>query len=396
MGNGGDRGPRTSATARRGSPLALSVGAIGAAVLGVQCLAASTPARSDVLLLLPSQGLLAGVGDGLRRGYALAMAEAGACGVGIPSLRLGWMTPGQDPRTALEGRRPPDLLIAPPAVALLPYGLLAQQSGLSVLLPLQRGSSLQSLPSQPGSDRIWAVLPARTLEADALARGLIAERRAKVMVVQDGTGEQAALAERMINTLGSAGGWVVGPSDQAASIPEPDDKALKQLIDDVEWFKPEALAVMTTPSSPLAKAIAATPLPIDITLVWPFPVESPGANPQLGVDPLSRGPAWEPFAKAFQARFGYAPGLVEASGYDTGLLVAVTSAAKERQRPWDLQWLDPKATPQKLCPALKARKSGSRLAIKGAASKLDLVPGIPPTAELRLTPVKAGDSAPPS
>jgi hypothetical protein len=347
-------------------------------------------------LLLPSEGLLAGVGDGLRRGYGLAMAEAGACGVSIPTLSIGWMTPGQDPRTALEGRRPPDLLIAPPAVALLPYGLLAQENDLSVLLPLQRGSSLQRLPSQPGADRIWAVLPARTLEADALARGLMGERRAKVMVVHDGTGEQAALAARMIETLSGAGGWVVGPSEEATSIPEPDEKALDQLIDDLEWFKPESLAVMTAPGSPLAKAIAAAPLPADLTLVWPFPVDAPAAHPQLGVDPLSHGPAWASFAKAFQVRFGYAPGLVEASGYDTGLLVAVTSAGKERQRPWNLQWLDPKATPQKLCQALKARRSGSRVAISGAASKLDLVPGIPPTAELRLTPVPAADSAPPS
>lgn len=57
-----------------------SVGVGLAAVLvGVQSLAASTPFPQEVLMLLPSEGLLAGVGDGLRRGYGLAMEETRAC-----------------------------------------------------------------------------------------------------------------------------------------------------------------------------------------------------------------------------------------------------------------------------------------------------------------------------
>ena len=43
------------------------VAGVTAALLGSQTLAASTPLRSDVRLLLPSEGLLAGLGDGLRR-----------------------------------------------------------------------------------------------------------------------------------------------------------------------------------------------------------------------------------------------------------------------------------------------------------------------------------------
>ena len=46
----------------------LGAAGLAAVLLGSQTLAASTPQASDVRLLLPSEGLLAGLGDGLRRG----------------------------------------------------------------------------------------------------------------------------------------------------------------------------------------------------------------------------------------------------------------------------------------------------------------------------------------
>jgi len=55
-----------SAGLRRPLLTGLSVAVV---LLGSQTLAASTSLRSDVRLLLPSEGLLAGLGDGLRRGY---------------------------------------------------------------------------------------------------------------------------------------------------------------------------------------------------------------------------------------------------------------------------------------------------------------------------------------
>ncbi|MEN9542178.1 MAG: hypothetical protein RLZZ459_2269, partial [Cyanobacteriota bacterium] len=60
-----------------GGPLAAAL-SLAAVVVGTQTLAASTPLASSVRLLLPSEGLLAGLGDGLRRGYAQAMAEGRA------------------------------------------------------------------------------------------------------------------------------------------------------------------------------------------------------------------------------------------------------------------------------------------------------------------------------
>ena len=169
------------------------LGAIGvaAALLGSQTLAASTPLPSDVRLLLPSEGLLAGLGDGLRRGYGLAMEQSRSCGITPPSLQLGWLPPGADPRPRLSGVPRSELLVAPPAAPLAAYGQLAEQQRLTVLLPLQRGSSLDGLPRLKGADRLWPIVPARSLEADRLAEGLLAEGIRRVMVVREASADEA-------------------------------------------------------------------------------------------------------------------------------------------------------------------------------------------------------------
>ena len=214
------------------------VSAVVAALLGLQSLAASVQVRSDVLMLLTPEGLLAGVGDSFRRGYELAMAEARACGVEPPTLQLGWLPPEQDPRAALTARPLPSLLIAPPAVSLVSYGLLAQELDLNVLLPLQRGSSLSGLPSLTSADRLWPVLPARSLEADRLAKGLIEDRRSRVMVIHDGSSEQIALADRFVASLSGDGGRVVGYQEGSQEIADPDARTITRLMDDVDFFRP--------------------------------------------------------------------------------------------------------------------------------------------------------------
>jgi len=361
---------------------------LAASLIGVQSLAASGAIGSQVLMMLPADGQVAGVGDGLRRGFGLAMDEARRCGIRPPSLELGWLPTGEDPRPYLLGRTTPNLLIAPPAVSLLPYGLLAQQRNINVLLPLQRGSSLQGLASQPGADRLWPVLPARSLEADRLARALIDQARDKAMVIHDGSTEQVALAGRLAESLSGGGGWVVGPANAPYAIRETSPAAMDQLRDDIGWYRPESLVVMTAPGSLLAKAIASASLPENLTLAWPFAVTTPLANPQLGVEQLSRGPGWGRFELAFKAAFGFTPGLVEAAGYDTGQLTALASHGSLKQERWSLDGLDAKTPPLDLCAGLQARARGSRLSLMGAASRLDLSAATPPSAELQLIAVK--------
>ena len=124
----------------------------------------------------------------------------------------------------------------------------------------------------------------------------------------------------------------------------------------------------------------------DTTLVaWPFPVSAPMAQRQIGVDPLSRGPGWMAFARSFERRWGYRPGPVEGAGYDTGLMAALASVSAKGQPGWGLDWFSANAKPHPLCRALKLRSQGSAVRPMGASSRLDLSPGVPPTANLQLS-----------
>lgn len=365
---------------------------LAAVLLGSQGLAASSPLPSAVRLLLPSEGLLAGLGDGLRRGYGLAMEQARGCGLEPPGLALGWLPPGADPERALASLTRSQLVIAPPAAPVEPYGRLAEQQRLTVLLPLQRGSSLERLPLLPGSDRLWPVVPARSLVADRLAQGLLAANKGSVMVVRDRSGEARALAERFTASLRTAGGRTTGFQEDPLAIDPSDAKALSQLQADVDWYRPRALVVFTRPGSPLAKALRQASWPAELMLAWPFPLlptQDPGPTAQLGVDPQGRGEGWTAFARRFQARWGYRPALVEAAGYDTGQLTALASLAPAGRPGWDLAWFRPQGRSLPLCEAIRERRSGRSVRPRGAASRLDQTAGTPPTATLQLTPARA-------
>jgi len=359
--------------------------AVAAALLGTQTLAASTPLRSDVRLLLPSEGLLAGLGDGLRRGYGLAMEQSAICGLTPPSLQLGWLPPGGDPGPPLRAAGRSALLVAPPAAPLEPYGLLADQQRLTVLLPLQRGRSLEGLPQLRGSDRLWPLVPGRSLEVDRLAQALLADRIQRVMVVRDRTAESQALSARFEASFANGNGQVIGPTAAPMALDGEDSAALGQLVTDVDWYRPPALVVLTSPGSPLERAIRGARWPETTLLAWPFPVTAAMAQRQIGVDPLSRGPGWAAFARSFERRWGYRPGPVEGAGYDTGLMAALASVTAQGQPGWGLDWFSANAKPQPLCRALKLRRQGVAVRPMGASSRLDLSPGVPPTANLQLS-----------
>ena len=358
---------------------------IAAVLLGSQTLAASAPLRSDVRLLLPSEGLLAGLGDGLRRGYGLAMEQSAICGITPPTLQLGWLPPGADPAAPLRAASRSALLVAPPAAPLEAYGHLADQQRLTVLLPLQRGRSLEGLPQLRGSDRLWPLVPGRSLEVDRLAQALLSEGIKRVMVVRDRTAESKALSERFEASYANGNGQLIGPTAAPLAVDGTDRAALRQLVGDVDWYRPPALVVITNPGSRLEQAIQTATWPETTLLAWPFPVTAAMDQRQIGVDPLSRGPGWSAFARSFERRWGYAPGPVESAGYDTGLMAALASVRAQGQPGWNLAWFSANAKPQPLCLALKLRAQGQAVRPMGASSRLDLSPGVAPTANLQLS-----------
>ena len=360
-----------------------------ASLLGSQGLASSSPQGAEVVLLLPAGDPWSGASDGLRRGYGLAIEQAQVCGQPSPGLDLAWVPAGSEPGDALAGRPRTRLVIAPAAAPLEAYGVLAKQRQWTVLLPLQRGASVGRLPQLLGGDQLWPLLAPRGLEADRLAQGLVAARLGRVLVVRDGSPGQKALAERFLESLLAAGGSSAGLELGVQVLEARQPGGLAQLRRDVDWAGPQVLAIFTEPGSPLAQAVRSSPWPAVLTLAWPFAELEPLANPQLGVDPRGRGEGWPAFARAFEGRWGYGPGLAEAAGYDAGQLVSLAAMRFQGQPGWDLQWFHGHGRPLPLCAAIAARRLGRPLRPQGAASHLDGAAGRAPSAALRLSQLPA-------
>jgi hypothetical protein len=378
-------GLRSSETPARWHSRWLGAMSLVAVLLGSQTLAASTPLRSDVLMVLPSEGLLAGLGDGLRRGYGLAMDEARRCGSEPPSLQVGWLPPGADPLAPVQAAPRSSLLLAPPAAPLAAYGQLADQQRLNVLLPLQRGQSLDGLPQLRGSDRLWPLMPARSQEADRLAQALQSQQIKRVMVVRDRSSESQALTNRFVDSFANGNGQVIGPTAEPIALAGDDPNALDQLASDVDWYRPPALVVITQPGSELAEAVRSTRWPETMLLAWTAPVDKALPIEQIGVLPLRRGPGWQGFAQRFEQRWGYTPGVVESAGYDSGLMAALAAVTAGGRSGWDLQWFSANAKPQPLCTALRLRAQGAKVRPEAASSQFDLGPAVPPSARLQLS-----------
>ena len=53
------------------------------------------------------------------------------------------------------------LLVAPPSADLRAFAALADERDLTVLLPYQRGQSLDTLRGLEGRERLWPLVPSR-------------------------------------------------------------------------------------------------------------------------------------------------------------------------------------------------------------------------------------------
>ena len=105
--------------------------------------------------------------------------------------------------------------------------------------------------------------------------------------------------------------------------------------------------------------------------------------PQLVLETPAHGPGWAGFSKRVQQRWGYAPDLVAAAGYETAGVLALTTAgpvplaSDGTQDP--LAWVNPTADPLPLCEAIKRRRKGESARLEGVASDFALRPGKAPT-----------------
>ena len=366
-----------------------------ASLLGCQALSASTPERAPVLALLSDRFLPAHAL--FRQGFALGEEQVRQCGH-APAL-VEWRRLGldDDPAPFLGSSR--SLVIAPFATELSRFSRLAQDQQINVILPYQRGASLNQLVPLDPQGLLHPLTPSQQSDIDQLAGDTLAQGWRRIMVVADPADRAAEMAVAYTEAFEKLGGKVESYEKALVQQVNADDaSAVEQLIQDVAWKRPAAIALAAEPSGRLARLLdqaqndgrlrggsLATP-----ARIWLLPVnrlDAVSARPwaQLSPDQTAHGPGWSSFATSYQQRWGQAPDLLAASGFDAARVVALATLApapvsSEGFRD-PIGWLDPDAEVQPLCEAIALRQQGQPVRLEGAASDLALRPGQIPSGQ---------------
>ncbi len=379
---------------------------VAASLLGCQALSASTQERAPVLALMsdgyqPAHAVF-------RQGFALGEEQVRACG-SSPSL-VEWRTIGldDDPAPLLGSSR--SLVIAPFATELPRFSRLAQDHQINVILPYQRGASLNQLVPLDPQGLLHPLSPSQQSEIDQLAADTLGQGWRRIMVVADPADRAAEMADAYTEAFKQLGGKVETYEKALVQRVNADDaSAVSQLIQDLAWKRPAAIALAADPSSRLAMLLDQAQTdgrlrgasPATPARIWLMPVIRLDAVPpkpwaQLTPDQPAHGPGWSSFAAFYQQRWGQAPDLLAASGFDAARLVALSTLApapvSEEGLRDPIGWLDPDAEVQPLCEAIALRQQGQPVRLAGAASDLALRPGQIPsgTATTRLIAPQSG------
>ena len=365
-----------------------------ASLLGCQALSACKE-KAPVLSLL-SEGLMPAHAV-LRQGFALGEEQVCKCG-SSPAV-VEWRTIGldDDPAPFLGSSR--SLVIATFATELPRFSRLAQDHQINVILPYQRGASLNQLVPLDPQGLLHPFSPSQQSETDQLAVDTLKQGWRRIMVVADSADRDAGMAVAYSEAFALLGGKV--DSHDKALVQEVntgDVSAGSQLIQDVDWKRPAAIALAADPASRLAMLLdqaqsegrlrggsLATP-----GRIWVLPVTRLDAVPprpwaQLRPDQQAHGPGRAPFATFYQQRWGQAPDLLAASGFDAARVVTLSTLAQSPVSSEGLRdpigWLDPDAELQTICQAIELRRQGQPDRLEGVASDLALRPGQIPSGQ---------------
>ncbi len=368
---------------------------VAGCLLGCQVLAASSQERAPVIALL-SEGLMPAHAV-FRQGFALGEEQVRECGDSPAGVE--WRTIGldDDPAPFLGSKHA--LVIAPLATELPRFSRLAKDHQINVILPYQRGASLNQLVPLDPQGLLHPLTPSQQSEIDQLAVDTLKQGWGRIMVVADPADRAAGKSVAYTEAFEQLGGKVDSYKKALVQqVSAGDASAVSQLIQDVAWKRPDAIALAADPAGRLARLLdraqnegrlrggsLATP-----ARIWLLPATRLDAVPprpwaQLSSDQQAHGPGWSSFATSYQQRWGQAPDLLAASGFDAARVVALSTLAPGPMSSEGFRdpigWLNPDADVKPLCQAIAQRRRGAPVRLEGAASDLALRPGQIPSGQ---------------
>ena len=361
---------------------------------------ASAVHRPRLAVLLPMGQRDANVRHDFLQGFRLGQASVEACGEPFPPVAWHGINAGDGPDLQMMSAIELKLLVAPPSADLRAFAALAAEQDLTVLLPYQRGQSLDTLRGLEGRERLWPIVPSQQEDLKAMVAAAMEAGWGRAMVVEDPAALESTSSNAFVELFQAAGGIVETYEAESVQRVDPSNgQRLQRFKDDMAWSWVPTVVVADAPNGPLSQQLRAEQqqgrfgggAPRTPNWIWLTEAEALQDAPdvpwqQLGLQHPARGEAWPDFQETFQKHTGTTPSLLAGAGFDTARLLALADAA---QLPLAddggldaMGWLDPdqeKAVP--ICEAFDQRRRGESLRLQAAASDARFRAGQAPTGQ---------------
>ena len=286
-----------------------------AALIGCQALVSSSLPRQRVVVMLPAAPDDATLRDRFLQGYTVGEATVRACGHPLPTVRWMALRPDQSPLEQLPRHSDQHLVVAPPSADLRAFGELSQEHGLSVLLPYQRGESIDTLRGLKGRDKLWPLVPSIQEDVKATVEATLKAGWDRAMVVADPSALEATLSMAFVDHYKALGGLVESYEPIPVQQVDPTDgQRLDRFLKDMNWSWAGTVVVADQPDGLWPPAAAeqrdgafgggpwtptgcTCPIRTRCTICRGCPGSNSAEHP-------ARGDLWWTFAKAFHRRWG--------------------------------------------------------------------------------------------
>ena len=181
---------------------------VAATLIGCQSIVASGVSRPRLAVLLPMGRRDAELRHNFLQGFRLGQASVEACGEPFPQVAWHGTNSGDAPDPQLMPSSDLTLLVAPPSADLRAFAAFADERDLTVLLPYQRGQSLDTLRGLEGRERLWPLVPSRQEDLKAMVAAAMEAGWGRAMVVEDPSALESTSSKAFVELFKAAGGIV--------------------------------------------------------------------------------------------------------------------------------------------------------------------------------------------
>ncbi len=231
---------------------------VAATPIGCQSIVASGVSRPRLAVLLPMGHRDAELRQNFFQGFRLGQASVEACGEPFPQVAWHGTNSGDASDQQLMPLTQLKLLLAPPSADLRAFAAFADERDLTVLLPYQRGQSLDTLRGLEGRERLWPLVHSRQEDLKAMVAAAMEAGWGRAMVVEAPSALESTSSKAFVELFKAAGGIVESYESQPVQRVDPSNNGrLQRFKDDMAWSWVPTVVVADAPNGPLSRELRA-------------------------------------------------------------------------------------------------------------------------------------------